>query len=479
MNITMLNLGAQRFRPLSRYARLGWLCVLVLCGAAAVTAKPAAASLPNIVILLADDLGYGDLGCYGHPRIKTPALDKLAREGLRLTSYYSGAPVCSPSRAALLTGVIPQRLGIGDWIREGSKVFLPQNALTIAQLLRRANYATAMVGKWHLSGKLDGSQPTPGDHGFQHWFATANNALPTHENPTNFWRNGQPASPAGQPLNGYSSTLIVEEAINWLIQRRPDQPFLLYAAFHAPHERIATADRFVKAYADIKNPDEAQYFGNVTQLDFEIGRLLKTLDQLQMAQNTIVFFSSDNGPETLNRYAGATRSFGTPGQVNSKKLRGMKLHLSEGGLRVPGLVRWPGVIKAGRVSDEPVSGLDWLPTVADLLRIRLQEPPWDGESVANVLYGERFTRERPIYWQYDFALHEPKDTLKARFAARLGDFKLLVSPDFKNVALYNLKLDPAETTDVSRTELLRIRNMIEPIRLIHRQIEALQYTPKN
>lgn len=430
---------------------------------------------PNVVVILADDLGYGDLGCYGHPRIKTPVLDKLAKEGLKLTSYYSGAPVCSPSRAALMTGRIPQRLGIGDWVRENSDVFLPRETLTLASMLRRANYATALVGKWHLTGKLDGSQPTPGDHGFQHWFATQNNSLPTHENPVNFVRNGQPVG----PLKGYSSTLIVNEALDWLKQRTTADPFFLYVAFHSPHERIATADQFFLDYADIKNEDQAQYYGNVSQMDYEIGRLLAALDQQRFSTNTLVFFSSDNGPETLNRYKGADRSYGTPGLVNSKPLHGMKLHLYEGGIRVPGIVRWPGWVKAGRVSDTPVSGLDLVPTIAELLGIRFENPAWDGEGVLSLLLGDKFVRQRPIYWQYDQALNSKDDPLLPKFAMRDGDFKLVVSGDFKQLRLFNLKLDPAETVDVAKANLSRVQAMVERIKVTHLQIESRRYAPKN
>jgi arylsulfatase A len=454
---------------------IGLLWLLAL-GSFAWAAEPVRrAGPPNVLVILADDLGYGDLGCYGHPRIKTPRLDRLAKEGLRLTSYYSGAPVCSPSRAALLTGRIPQRLGIGDWVRENSNVFLPRETLTLASLLRKANYATALVGKWHLTGKLDGTQPTPGEHGFQHWFATQNNALPTHENPTNFIRNGQTAG----PLKGYSSTLIVNEALAWIKQRPATEPFFLYVAFHSPHERIATADEFSLEYADVTNENQAQYFGNISQMDHEIGRLLDALDALKLSDNTLIFFSSDNGPETLNRYQGADRSYGTPGQLNGKPLRGMKLHLYEGGIRVPGILRWSGVIKPGRVSDAPVSGMDLLPTIADAVGIRLEDPGWDGESAAGLLVSGKLVRQRPIYWQYNQAMGSKDGPFLPKFALRAGDFKLLVSGDFKNVALYNVKLDPAESTDVARRELPRVRDMVERVKLTHRQIEALKYAPKN
>ncbi len=426
---------------------------------------------PNVIILLADDLGYGDLGCYGNATIKTPHFDKLASEGLRLTNFYSAAPVCSPSRAGLLTGRVPQRDGISDWIKEGSNIYLPIETPTFAKMLKLFGYQTAMFGKWHLSGKLDGSQPTPGEHGFATWFATQNNALPTHENPNNFIRNGK----AEGARTGYSSTIIVDESMNWLQQRDEKKPFLLYLPFHSPHERVATASEYVKQYSSTENENQAQYFGNVTQLDAEIGRLLARLDELNLRDNTLVLFTSDNGPETLNRYKGSERSYGTPGAFNKAKLRGMKLHLYEGGIRVPAIIRWPSVIKSRRVSDAPTCGLDVMPTLLDSLGIALErDDRVDGESFGKLFVSSTWQRNKFIYWQYDEAISVPRGqddkTLTPKYAVRDGDYKLLIDGEFKNVELYNLRLDPGETNDISKKEFKRWRPTIERAKLIQRQI---------
>ncbi|MBM3333071.1 sulfatase-like hydrolase/transferase [Candidatus Sumerlaeota bacterium] len=410
----------------------------------------------NFVVILCDDLGYGDLGCYGHPVIKTPRLDKLASEGIKLTDCHSSAPVCSPSRIGMLTGRTPHRLGIDDWIPQDSPIHLKRSEITVAALLRKAGYATCHSGKWHCAGTLDGSQPTPGDHGFDHWFSTQNNAAPSHRNPTNFVRNGKRVG----PLEGYSSPLIVGEAIEWLRGLKPGQPFALFVWFHSPHEPVATAERFVAMYPKADNADQAEYFGNVTQMDQEVGRLMDELDKMGHRDDTLVLFTSDNGPETLNRYRGAQRSYGSPGP-----LRGMKLHLYEGGTRVPGIVRWPGRAKAGVVSDEPVNNTDALPTLCEIAGV---EPPRDriidGASILPILEGKKIERQIPLYWQYDIAIGDPKVTM------RQGDWKILAHKGLAKFELYNLRDDLVEKNDLSQQEPQRLKDMSETLVALHEQI---------
>ena len=446
--------------------------ILVCCGLLAALAKTsppmlaAESARPNFIIILADDLGYGDLSSFGHPAIKTPHLDRLAAQGLKLTNCYAGMPVCSPSRAALMTGRVPQREGISEWIPENSPVHLKREAVTIARLLKGAGYATAMTGKWHLSATLDGSQPTPGHHGFDHWFATQNNALPSHENPNNFVRNGKPVG----SLQGYSSTLIINEAIDWLGRRKAAQPYFLYVAFHAPHEKVATADAFVKQYTGLaRNADEAQYFGNVAQLDHEVGRLLDALEASGQAKNTFIFFSSDNGPETLMRYAAANRSYGSAG-----KNRGMKLHLYEGGIRVPGIIRYPGAVKPGSTSDEPVRNTDLLPTLCDLAGVKPPSGrPIDGVSLRPLLQGQPLNRTAPLYWQYDHAVTASDNNLPVpKVALRAGDWKLLAYADFAKYELYNLKTDPEEQRDLAAREPQRVQTMAGQMQQQYREING-------
>ncbi|MAT14199.1 MAG: arylsulfatase, partial [Planctomyces sp.] len=315
-----------------------------------------AAKRPNVLIILCDDLGYNDLGCFGHPAIKSPALDKLASEGMRFTDCYAAAPVCSPSRVGMMSGRTPHRLGVFDWIPEGSPMHMKADETTFANLLKRNGYQTAHIGKWHCNGQFNRpSQPQPNDHGFDYWFSTQNNALPTHHEPVNFVRNGEEVD----KLEGYSSDIIVDDAIRWLNERNEEQPFCLVVWFHSPHEVIATAPEYVEQYKEYEPLKRAEYYGNVAQMDAATGRLLKEIDEQQLRDETFVFFTSDNGPETLNRYGErSSRSYGS-----SDPLRGMKLHVYEGGIRVPGIIRWPGHVDAGTLSHEPISGVDVLPTV--------------------------------------------------------------------------------------------------------------------
>jgi len=417
----------------------------------------ASADRPNVVIALCDDLGYGDLACYGHPHIKTPNLDKLAEQGVKLTDCYAAAPVCSPARAGMLTGRTPYRCGVYDWIPADRAMHLKQREITVAALLKQAGYATCHVGKWHCNGKFNSAeQPQPDDHGFDHWFSTQNNARPSHHNPHNFVRNGRPV---GQ-LQGYSSQLIAQEAIDWLKNGWDrEQPFCLFVWFHAPHEPIATGPEFMDMYEGHK---EAIYYGNVTQMDHEFGRLVKSLDRMKLDGNTFVMFTSDNGPETLKRYRGAHRSFGSPGP-----LRGMKLHMYEGGIRVPGIIRWPGKVQPGTVSSEPVNGTDVLPTLCALAGATVpKDRPIDGTSILPILRGQKLRRRLPLYWRYDRAISKPFTV-----AMRQGDWKILADEEMTKFELYNLSEDIAEQNNLADKRPDRLEAMKRILITLHNQID--------
>ncbi len=437
---------------------------------------------PNFLVVLCDDLGYGDLGCFGSEVIRTPRLDAFARQGVRFTDCYAASPVCSPARAGMLTARTPDRCGVHDWIPENSVMHLPRGEVTFAHLLRDAGYATCLSGKWHCNGKFNSPEhPQPDDHGFDHWFATQNNAAPTHENPVNFVRNGSEAGETSE----YSATLIVDEAIEWMAGAGKSQPFCCFVSFHNPHEPVASAERFVDMYPSAGKPGEALYYANVTQMDYEFGRLVDAVDEAGIAGDTFVLFTSDNGPETLNRYKGAWRSHGSPGP-----LRSMKLSLYEGGCRVPGMVRFPRMTKAGTVSAEPVSGVDVLPTLCDLAGVEPpSDRPIDGASFTAALRGRKVRREVPLHWHYYNALDRPKAAL------RDGDWKIVGMPEgggsrpvggqFRPEAsavvkglelaefeLYNLREDLGETNDLAGRKPGRLKAMSRRLVELHDEVRA-------
>jgi arylsulfatase A len=419
--------------------------------------RAVAAEKPNVIILLCDDLGYGDLSCFAHPTIRTPNLDKLAAEGIKLTHCYSSAPVCSPSRAGLMTGRLPNRLGIRDWIPANSGIYLRSGEVTIAQLLRDAGYRTCHAGKWHLNSKTDGSERTPGEAGFDHWLYTQNNAAPSHLNPTNFVRNGKRVG----KLEGPSSHVVVAEALQFLGANK-DKPFYLNLWFHETHEPVAAAEEFLKLYPREDNLDRRQYYGDVSQMDAAVGKLLRYLDDHKLRDNTFVFFTSDNGPETLKRYPNATRCYGSPGP-----LRGMKLHVTEGGYRVPGIVRWPGHVKPGSVSTEPVCNVDLLPTLCALTDAKLPERKLDGADVTPIFEGKPVKRPHPLYWQYDFAINRPWVV-----ALREGPWKLLANAELDRFELYNLVEDVGESKNVADQHPERVQQMAAEMKRLHEEIQA-------
>ena len=228
--------------------------------------------------------------------------------------------------------------------------------------------------------------------------------------------------------------IIVDEAIHWVGEQDKTRPFLLMVWFHSPHEKVATASQFIDQYSAVaKTEQQANYFGNVTQLDHEVGRLLTTLNDSYLTDNTFVYFSSDNGPETLNRYQGGDASYGSPGPF-----RGMKLHMYEGGIRVPGIVRWPGHTKPGQTVNEPIASYDLLPTLCAIsgATVPPKDRALDGANLMPFFDGGTLSRTKPLYWQYDRAIGGEN-----RVAIREGDWKLLANADLSKFELYNLRED--------------------------------------
>ncbi|MDO8540294.1 MAG: sulfatase-like hydrolase/transferase [Opitutaceae bacterium] len=437
------------------------LRALLLAGAASLclhagTARAATAA-PNIVIFLADDLGYGDLGCFGHPMIQTPNLDAFARQGVRLKQCYAASGVCSPSRSAILTGRTPYRNGVFTWIPENRDLHLRPSEIALPRLLKSRGYATCHVGKWHLNSHFNQpSQPQPNDHGYDWWLATQNNTAPSHDHPTNFVRNG---SPVGQ-TDDYAAPFIVKEAITWLKERRdPGKPFLLSVWTHEPHYPIKSAPQFKALYPNLTDDVQREHHANVTQLDHAFGQLMRALDELQLTGNTMVIFTSDNGPEG--------DGIRTPGRGSTGGLRGRKRAVYEGGIRVPGIVRWPGTTKPGTTSDVPVIGSDLFVTAAKIAGARLPEDRvLDGGNFLPALEGRPVERARPLYWRCVIA-PEPLKT-----AMRIGDWKILADEPLTKFELYHLQRDPRETNDLSAAEPAKLAEMKRALTRLNAEIEA-------
>ena len=343
----------------------------------------AAAAKPNVVVLLADDLGWKDLRCYGGP-VKTPALDRLAGSGIRFTDFHSGAAVCSPSRATLLTGRHHVRTGVYSWISDNDQdSHLLESEVTLAEILKEHGYETAHFGKWHLGAPFRGrDKPWIDEHGFDYWFATDSNAAPSHRNPTNFWRNRQRVG----ELEGYACQLVVDEAIRWLEEEHEKgKPFFLNVWFHEPHAPIAAPDEIVADYGNTGDAG-AIYSGTIDNTDRAIERLLEQLKAMGLEEDTLVIYSSDNGSYRKDRVG---------------ELRETKGSNFEGGIRVPGIFSWPGTIPERRVSHEPAGQIDLVPTVCGLLEIEPPEGvPIDGADLSPILLGkaETITRPQLIAW---------------------------------------------------------------------------------
>jgi arylsulfatase A len=363
---------------------------------------------PNVVVLLADDLGYQDVGCYGGP-VQTPAIDQLAKEGVRFTEFYSGCAVCSPSRATLLTGRHHIRTGVYSWISdEAQNSHLLLRERTIAEILKDRGYSTAHIGKWHLGlPTKNRSKPTPSHHGFDYWFTTWNNASPSHKNPNNFTRNGE----AVGPLEGYSCQLVADEAIDWLDHHRhPKAPFFLNIWFHEPHAPIAAPDKIVSIYGELKDK-AAIYSGTIDNTDRAIHRVVEKLKAMGVRENTLIIYASDNGSYREDR---------------TGNLRAKKGSNWDGGIRVPGIFSWPGVIKQNRAVKEPAGLVDILPTLCGLLNLEVPKDRMiDGSDLSTLLQGEanKFRRHQPLFWY----LQKSRPIV----AMRDGDFSLVANPDYE------------------------------------------------
>ena len=404
--------------------RAAFLAVLLLVASPLAGIAAGASAKPNVIFILADDLGYGDVGAFGQKLIKTPHIDRLAAEGMKFTHAYAGATVCAPSRCNLLTGMHSGHASIRgnrDHKPEG-QVPMPADTFTVAHLMKNAGYTTGAIGKWGLGYPESVSAPTK--MGFDYFFGY-NCHRQSHEYyPDHLWRNDEIV-----PLDGktYSHDLLANEALEF-VRRNRARPFFLYLAFTIPHQKLQVPD--LAPYEKEPWPaDLKKIAAMITRMDRDIGRLMALLKELNLDASTLVMFNSDNGAahrDDLFRHSGP--------------LRGYKRDMYEGGLRSPGIARWPGKIKAGVTSEQVWAFWDFLPTMAELTG---QKPPahLDGISVLPAWLGQKAIKHPPLYWEF----HEGGFFQ----AARIDHWKVVRLGPTKPIELYDLKSDLGETQDIS------------------------------
>jgi arylsulfatase A len=454
-----MNQGARRWRLVLRLAvTMAFLIVRAPAHAGEVRA-------PNIVILFADDLGYGDLGCYGHPTIRTPYLDRMAAEGIKFTQYY-GASFCTPSRAALLTGRLPIRSGLNRVLNPNSTGGIPDNEITLGEALTAKGYSTMCIGKWHL-GHLPQYLPTR--HGFDHYFG-----IP-YSNDMDVKKSGNPPIPLmrdetiiEQPAVQETLTMrYTREAIRFIQsqggQARPGHPFFLYLAYTFPHVPLHAS----KAFRG-KSP-RGLYGDVVEEIDWSAGQILARLRDLGLAESTLVFFTSDNGPWLIKGLQGGSAGL----------LREGKGSTWEGGVRVPCLAWWPGTIAPGRAALDLVSELDVFATCLELAGAKIRDDrPIDGVSLVSLLRGTGPSPRTHVYYYQAAELT----------AVRSGPWKLhlkTINPasgqDQAQASdpplLFHLTMDPGEHTNVAREHPDVIEQLLKDIDA-HRQV-VIPGNPQN
>ena len=437
-------------------ARLVFALVLFCLSSGAIAGE----KKPNLIFILIDDQGYYDLGCYGGTEFDTPRIDRMAREGIRFTDYYAAAPICSPSRAGILTGCYPRRVGLETWVqRADSRQGIHPDELTLAELLKSSGYATACIGKWHL-----GFLPPflPRRQGFDHYFGLLHNLDPVEvvyfekAGGVPLIRNGKVVKRPPDPAE--LTKAYTDEAISF-IRKNKDRPFFLYLPHTMAHVPMGVTD-------DFKGTSRFGLYGDVIKcLDYHVGRLLDTLEELGITDRTCVVYASDNGRG--------------PGRTSSQPIRGSKLTTWEGGIRVPCIAWGPGLgVKPARVSSQVVHAMDWYPTFATLAGVRVpKDRVIDGRDVTPLLTGRTETIPSPaagLSLNAAVPLRRPwnppgewapivtrEEYLQAFFyhgslgslaAVRWDKWKLRLNP---NVELYDLQNDPGETKPLRNGKIIR------------------------
>ena len=404
--------------------------------------------LPNVLLILADDHGYGDISAHNGPSIQTPNIDRIAEQGTRFTRFYANSSVCSPSRASLMTGRYPDRAGVPGVIRthpENSWGYLRQDAVTLPSALKQKDYRTALIGKWHL-----GLEPEnhPCKRGFDHFHGFLGDMMDdyyTHRrHDINYMQHGFDTIDP----RGHATDLFTEWSMDFIrAQAQSFEPFFLYLAYNAPHTPIQPPDEWIARVQEREpdiSPQRAKYIALVEHMDAGIGRVLDTLEDTDQLSNTLVIYTSDNG-----------------GAVNvgahNGPLRGQKGQMYEGGIRVPTCAMWPGYIQDGHVTDQVALLMDLFPTICEVAGASIPEGI-EGRSIWQTLQGEQQDfSERILYW---LRREGGQQFLgQCQHAIRRGDTKLLHNSPFEPLELYNLSNDPLETTDNAQTESALFREM--------------------
>lgn len=426
-----------------------WLLffLLILVSAGLQAAPSASAGRPNVILIVTDDQGAADAGCYGARDIETPHIDSLAARGVRFTQFYSGAPVCSPSRAALLTGRYPLRAGLtGNASSQPGGGGMPAEQVTIAEMLKASGYATAHIGKWHLGFT---PETMPLGQGFETSFGHMGGCIDNYShffywegpNRHDLYRDGREVFYPGR----FFSDMMVEEASHFMETNR-ERPFFIYFALNMPHYPYQGDPKWLERYKNLPSPRNL-YAAFVSTLDERVGALLAKVDALGLRERTVIVFQSDNGHST------EVRAFSGGGSAGP--YRGAKFSLFEGGIRLPGMIAWPGHLPAGEVRGQMVHACDWMPTIAELCGAKLVNPDIDGKSITGVIRSAAAPSPHDVlYWQ----VGGPGPN--AQWAVHQGDWKLIgnaqdtsggkLSNEDKKLFLANLAQDIGEKKNVAK-----------------------------
>lgn len=420
---------------------------LLASGVFAQVKKPVSASAkanakPNVIVIYSDDQGAMDLNIYGSKDLTTPNLDNLARNGVRFTQFYSASPICSPSRASLLTARYPQRAGLPDMASsQESEAGMPGSQYTMGELFKDGGYTTAHVGKWHVGYT---PETEPNQQGFDYSFGFMGGCIDNYShyfywqgpNRHDLWRNGKEIWEPGK----FFPDMMVDEAGQFM-EKNKAKPFFLYFAINIPHYPLQAPKKWLDHYQNLP-PLRQRYAAFVSTMDEELGRLFKKLDQLGLTKNTIIVFQADQG------FSEEERTFGGGG--SAKPFRGSKFSVLEGGVRVPAIISWPGHIGKNEVRTQVATNIDWFPTLAEYCKLKLPERKLDGKSLTGVIASATAPTPHPVfYWQSGGGANNPQ------WAVRDGDWKLLHNPlqvkpaelNADKLFLVNMKRDSTEHTN--------------------------------